>query len=46
MTAPEKFWYVLMCFPFGTAYFLKIPVAKAITEMQASGNRAPEWMNR
>lgn len=24
----------LMCFPFGAGYFCKVPVAKAITEMQ------------
>jgi hypothetical protein len=34
MTGAEKFWYVLMCIPFGAGYFAKIPVAKAITEMQ------------
>ena len=34
MTAAEKFWYVMMCIPMGAGYFAKVPVAKAITEMQ------------
>jgi hypothetical protein len=33
MTAAEKFWYILMCIPFGAGYLAKVPVAKAITEM-------------
>ncbi len=34
MTAAEQFWYVLMCIAFGGGYFAKIPVAKALSEMQ------------
>ena len=34
MTGAEKFWYVLMCIAFGGGYFAKLPIAKAISEMQ------------
>lgn len=34
MTAAEQFWYVLMCIGFGAGYFAKLPVAKALSEMQ------------
>jgi hypothetical protein len=33
MTAAEEFWYVLGCIAFGAAYFMKVPVAKALAEL-------------
>jgi hypothetical protein len=37
MTGAESFWYVLGCIGFGAAYFAKIPVKKALSEMAAPG---------
>ena len=34
LTAAEKFWYVLGCIAFGAAYFKKVPVAKALSELE------------
>lgn len=34
LTAAEKFWYVLGCiFPPGLAYLAKVPVARALSEL-------------
>lgn len=32
LTAMEKFWYVLSCIAFGSGYFAKVPVKKAMSE--------------
>lgn len=32
MTAAESFWYVLGCIAFGSMYFAKIPIKKALSE--------------
>jgi hypothetical protein len=33
LTPAERFWYVLMCIPFGAGYFPKVPTAKALSEL-------------
>jgi hypothetical protein len=33
MTSGERTWYVIGCIAFGLAYFMKIPAAKALSEL-------------
>jgi hypothetical protein len=39
MTAAERFWYVLGSIALGAAYFIKIAVSKALSELPQ--NQAP-----
>jgi len=34
MTSAENFWYVVQCLSFGAGYFSKVPVKKALSEIQ------------
>lgn len=34
MTGAEHFWYILGCIAFGSAYFMKVPVAEALSELE------------
>jgi hypothetical protein len=36
MTAAERFWYVLWNIGFGAGYFAKLPIAKAIDEVDGT----------
>ena len=46
LTTAEGFWYILMCVAFGVGYFVKIPTAKAISELEqfrATGHPQPDY---
>lgn len=42
LSSMETFWYYLQCLPLGAAYFMKVPVKKALSERGLTSMSAAE----